>query len=504
MFPREKKTLDYVWEYILDQCSWPEVLRWKGSVLVPTLPGVFGMTLFACLICICHVQLNFFISIPVSVLGTVSVALGLLLAFRVNTAYDRYWEGRKLVQTVIATIRNLTRQVWINIPEETDQDHREKMRCIKLILAFMVATKHHLRHEYGIDYYDLEVLLPPNWTPCSVNHAHDTNEPVKKTVKDLNLTPFAKRALAKAGALPFVISLHNSVKPPNHDEPMEADDPIDIMNARRSELVERFPEAGLEEISCADLKLAAAGKGRELTLQEQDFNRSGRLVINRDEESQLEGRHDEDEGHDDSSVVPDSDQHTVRASSSNEDVHEGRHKHHFSNLRRRLKPKRMFSSPEDLPYHGDSDISLPIEILFKIALYINQAKAAEKIESSFVAVTTSSLDTLTNSLTAFERIVHTPIPKAYNIHLKQGVLLYIFFLPFALVESIGWLAAPVVALVSFTLFGIEAIGAEIENPFGYDENDLPLNRYCEDLKKEVEYIIYHIPSKSSSILLDGR
>lgn len=43
-------------------------------------------------------------------------------------------------------------------------------------------------------------------------------------------------------------------------------------------------------------------------------------------------------------------------------------------------------------------------------------------------------------------------------------MLYIFFLPFALVDTLGWLVAPVVTLVSFTLFGIEAIGAEIENP----------------------------------------
>jgi putative membrane protein len=91
--------------------------------------------------------------------GTVSVALGLLLAFRVNTAYDRYWEGRKLIQTVTATIRNVARQVWINIPEETEQDHLEKMRCVKLLLAFFVATKHHLRHEYGTHYYDCKYVF---------------------------------------------------------------------------------------------------------------------------------------------------------------------------------------------------------------------------------------------------------------------------------------------------------------------------------------------------------
>ena len=52
----------------------------------------------------------------------------------------------------------------------------------------------------------------------------------------------------------------------------------------------------------------------------------------------------------------------------------------------------------------------------------------------------------------------------YYHYRKQGVILYIFFLPFALVDSLAWLVTPIVALVSFTLFGIEAIGAEIENP----------------------------------------
>jgi predicted membrane chloride channel (bestrophin family) len=90
--------------------------------------------------------------------GSVSVALGLLLAFRVNTAYERYNNGRVLIQTVTATIRNLSRQIWINVPEKSQQDHIQKMRCIKLLLAFFVATKHHLRHEYGTDYYDCKCV----------------------------------------------------------------------------------------------------------------------------------------------------------------------------------------------------------------------------------------------------------------------------------------------------------------------------------------------------------
>jgi ion channel-forming bestrophin family protein len=86
------------------------------------------------------------------------VTLGLLLAFRVNTAYDRYTEGRRLFQTVTTTIRNLARLIWINVPEKNRRDHVEKMRCVKLLLAFAVATKRHLRSEYGIDYPDCKMF----------------------------------------------------------------------------------------------------------------------------------------------------------------------------------------------------------------------------------------------------------------------------------------------------------------------------------------------------------
>ncbi|CAG8662422.1 9281_t:CDS:2, partial [Ambispora leptoticha] len=39
------------------------------------------------------------------------------------------------------------------------------------------------------------------------------------------------------------------------------------------------------------------------------------------------------------------------------------------------------------------------------------------------------------------------------------------------------------------------IGAEIENPFGYDKNDLPLDEYCKDLEAEVKYLQRHIPHR---------
>ncbi|KAI8142424.1 Bestrophin, RFP-TM, chloride channel-domain-containing protein [Fennellomyces sp. T-0311] len=417
------------WQRWTSRLEYPDVLRWRGSVLLNTLPGVFVTTFFSCIVCIFHLQFGVAVGIPVTVLSTVSVALGLLLAFRVNTAYDRYWEGRKLIQTVMATVRNLTRQVWINIPEQTHADHVEKMRCIKLLLAFMVATKHHLRGEYGTDYDDLKELLPAGWQPCSVTHAPTVTIAKQKKRKRI------------MKSVPLVMSLYDTLRPSCHQEnPLEPDDQNDVVNIRRSAIQQEYPDSDLAQAnSTADVR---------------------RMMEN-------------DEGI----------------------VQNGESSHHHRAL--------LFTSDEDLPSQGDADIALPLEILFLVALYVNQAKRSNKIESNFVSVVSSSLDTLVNTLTAFERISNTPVPKAYNIHLKQGVILYIFFLPFALVDSLAWLVAPIVALVSFTLFGIEAIGAEIENPFGYDYNDLPLNSYCEELKQEVAYIIYHIPTHSKSILLDG-
>lgn len=57
-------------------------------------------------------------------------------------------------------------------------------------------------------------------------------------------------------------------------------------------------------------------------------------------------------------------------------------------------------------------------------------------------------------------------------------MLYCLTLPFQMVDAFEWWTASIVALISFTVFGIEEIGIEIENPFGHDPNDLPLVDIC--------------------------
>ena len=71
-------------------------------------------------------------------------------------------------------------------------------------------------------------------------------------------------------------------------------------------------------------------------------------------------------------------------------------------------------------------------------------------------------------------------------------------MPFQIVQSLGWWTGLISALVSFTLLGIEAIGLEIENPFGYDENDLPLDAICTTMKRNIDDLISLTPTVHKS------
>jgi putative membrane protein len=93
---------------------------------------------------------------------------------------------------------------------------------------------------------------------------------------------------------------------------------------------------------------------------------------------------------------------------------------------------------------------------------------------------------MVEALTSCERILNTPMPLAYAIHLKQLMLIYCISLPFQIVNKLTWWTGPSVALISFTLLGIEGIAIEIENPFGQDSNDLPLGDICTTLLQNLE------------------
>lgn len=86
---------------------------------------------------------------------------------------------------------------------------------------------------------------------------------------------------------------------------------------------------------------------------------------------------------------------------------------------------------------------------------------------------------------ACERIKSTPLPFPYTLLLHRTIYLFCILLPFAMAEPLGWLTPVFTAIVSYTFFGLDEIGDDLEDPFGFDENDLPCNAIVRTLEREI-------------------
>lgn len=101
-----------------------------------------------------------------------------------------------------------------------------------------------------------------------------------------------------------------------------------------------------------------------------------------------------------------------------------------------------------------------------------------RIDPCLAASIDGTLSALTGAAASCERIRNTPVPFSYTLLLHRTAYLYCFLLPFGLVDSIGFMTPFVVAIVAYTFFGLDALGDEIEEPFGLESNDLPLDAIC--------------------------
>lgn len=131
----------------------------------------------------------------------------------------------------------------------------------------------------------------------------------------------------------------------------------------------------------------------------------------------------------------------------------------------------------------------PLTILGWLRTWVKQQLQQNLISDRESVYLFELLDILNASLGAYDRILNTPIPLAYSLHLKHLIYFYCLLFPFQVVDSLQWLTIPATCLVTFALFGIEEIGLEIQNPFGCDENDLKLDHYCEIINHNVAEII---------------
>jgi ion channel-forming bestrophin family protein len=84
-----------------------------------------------------------------------------------------------------------------------------------------------------------------------------------------------------------------------------------------------------------------------------------------------------------------------------------------------------------------------------------------------------------------ERIKATPLPFAYTLLLHRTAYLFCVLLPFALAGALGWWTPLLVITICYTFFGLDALGDELEDPFGQEVNDLPLDAMVRVIEREL-------------------
>lgn len=141
---------------------WKLILSFhKSDTFRMMLPVIFSVAGYTALVVYLELGVfHFNFKNTTSIHALVGFALSMLLVFRTNTAYDRWWEGRRLWGSFVNNSRNLALKLSSIV-----EDHQIRQRLKILIQNYMMAAKEHLRE--GVhpemlkpcDKYPVEALL---------------------------------------------------------------------------------------------------------------------------------------------------------------------------------------------------------------------------------------------------------------------------------------------------------------------------------------------------------
>ena len=148
---------------------------------------------------------------------------------------------------------------------------------------------------------------------------------------------------------------------------------------------------------------------------------------------------------------------------------------------------------EDHPNLRAADLKkynhIPNRIAQQIYTEVETLRKENIISEEKLIVLNEELRSFTNIAGACERIKATPIPYSYSTFIKRIIFLYIITLPLGLVDDFKWASIPMVLFVFYAFASLELIAEEIEDPFGYEDNDLPTDEISERIKKNLIEII---------------
>lgn len=162
-------------------------------------------------------------------------------------------------------------------------------------------------------------------------------------------------------------------------------------------------------------------------------------------------------------------------------------------LRRHLQKQSTILQLDENPHPELPDLDkgahVPNRIAESIFYKVNSMYISGTISGDQLIVLNGELKSFTDICGACERIKNTPIPFSYSSFIKKFIFLYVATLPFGLALTLGYFTIPVTAFIFYALVSLELIAEEIEDPFGHDSNDLPMEKIAETIKANVSEIM---------------
>ncbi|KAI0937620.1 hypothetical protein AcW1_001543 [Taiwanofungus camphoratus] len=421
-----------------------------------------------------------------TVLGTV---LGLVISFRTSSAYERYTQGRQLWTDIAFTSRTLAQLIWIHVPSErADKDTQErkwtlsavieKKSMINLVQAFSVSVKHLLRGEGGVYYEDLYPLVC--FLPRLVSHAPSqaTDADVLPLWKESGMdvqSHLAAHSLMSGNGSADATTVNGGLKParkapcsPVQNLLGEKAKPGDLPQMKfhssfrdRGKRPKQYdPEMALPYVYSEQPLRPARNPPKETIYDYLPFLQIFKLF-----------------------ALPFNWQSTPSGTTTS-------HAAGRSLSGRKLPPEAI-----------DSNVSH--EIALHLSSYFAWLVQSGLIQPVLAGGMYNAITSLQETVANLERIRNTPLPFAYQAHLRISVWLYLFLLPFQVYDAFGYLTIPATAFAAFLYLGFLEIGQEIENPFNYDLNDLDLDEFCLSIERELHEITAHTAPDPGSYIFSA-
>lgn len=131
----------------------------------------------------------------------------------------------------------------------------------------------------------------------------------------------------------------------------------------------------------------------------------------------------------------------------------------------------------------------PTTLMLWLGEWVQRRAQSGALDAYGVLAFDRNLTELTNLIGGCERIANTPLPFAYSVMIHRTVYFFCAALPFGLVESIGNFTPVFAVFVAYTFMAHEAIAAQIEEPFGTEDNDLALNAMSATIEDAVRDLL---------------